>query len=218
MTQGIPGKHLAAALTRRPTRAILGSGLLRGCRIGLLGGSFNPAHEGHLAITRTALQRLRLHAVWWLVAPQNPLKSTAGMAPLADRLAAARERAQDRRIWVGALEQELGTQYTVDTLTTLTARAPTTDFVWLMGADNLHQMPRWRRWQNIFDTVPMAVFARETYDFRALAGTAAMRYRAARIPASAARHLPGLAPPAWLFFALRHHPASATAIRASGQW
>ncbi|MCZ6603901.1 MAG: nicotinate-nucleotide adenylyltransferase [Alphaproteobacteria bacterium] len=196
----------------------MGSGLFRGCRVGLLGGSFNPAHDGHLDISLAALKRLRLHSVWWLVSPQNPLKDRHTMAPIQDRLAAARVAARDRRIWVTDLERGLGTNYTVDTLATLTARVPGTDFVWLMGADNLAQIPQWRRWPKIFKTVPIAVFARATHDLAALNGPAARRYGAHRIPPAQAPSLAGRPAPAWAFFPLRHHPASATFIRAAGRW
>jgi len=198
-----------------PIAANIGASLWRGCRIGLLGGSFNPAHDGHLEITMTAIKRLRLHAVWWLVSPQNPLKSNANMAPLADRLDSARAIATDRRIAVTAIEQNLGSQYTVDTLKVLRRRASTTRFVWLMGADNLVQLPRWRDWAGIVDAAPMAIFARHPYDLSALTGKAAQRFRSARVPSSMASRLIEMPAPAWMFFALRHNPQSATAIRHS---
>ena len=204
-------------IPRRAT-AYLGSPSLRGVRIGILGGSFNPAHEGHLAISRAAMKRLRLDQIWWLVSPQNPLKSRDDMAAIDRRLDAARSWARDPRIWVSDLEAELGTSYTVDTIAALTARAPATHFVWLMGADNLAQFSKWRRWQQVFATVPVAVYARAPFDFRALAGLAVSRYRAARIPQGAAALLPVIMPPAWTFFALRRHPASATRIRDRGDW
>jgi nicotinate-nucleotide adenylyltransferase len=209
-------------LTQSPktplSSAILGSSLIKGCRIGLLGGSFNPAHEGHLEISRIALKRLKLSAVWWLVSPQNPLKESAGMAPLQARLDAAQSVATDRRICVTAIESALGTQYSVDTLAALKARAPGTRFVWLMGADNLGQLPKWKRWGRIFETVPIAVFARAPYDRTALAGVAASRYRRDRCTAGSARWLADMSPPAWSFMTIRHHPASATNIRNTIDW
>ena len=187
-------------------------------RIGLLGGSFNPAHEGHRALSLEAVRRLRLDGIWWLVAPQNPLKPVIGMAPLDRRLAQAARMAAHPRITVTAVERDLGTRYTVETLAALRRRFPHTRFVWLMGADNLAQMPRWRRWTQIFALVPVAVFARPTYCQTALAGPAAHRFRRSRRPESSAAHLADRAPPAWSFIRMRLHPASATAIRAGQGW
>lgn len=187
-------------------------------RIGLLGGSFNPAHDGHLYISLEALKRLRLDAVWWLVSPQNPLKSSDDMAPLATRMASAETIARHPRIYVSDIEARLGTRYSVDTIAALRRRYPKTRFVWLMGADNLVQMPQWRRWTQIFNSVSVAVFARETYDFEALAGVAAQRFSAYRISAERAGSLAELPPPAWTFFTLKRHPATATDIRAAGDW
>ena len=187
-------------------------------RIGLLGGSFNPAHEGHFYISCEALKRLRLDAVWWLVSPQNPLKAADDMAPLAARAASARAVARHPRIQVTTIEDQLGTSYSVDTIARLQQRFPAARFVWLMGADNLAQMPQWRRWTQIFNSVSIAVFARETYDFNALAGVAAHRYRASRLPAERAATLVDRTPPAWTFLPLRRHPAVATDIRVAGGW
>ncbi len=187
-------------------------------RIGLLGGSFNPAHAGHLYISEEALKRLRLDAVWWLVSPQNPLKPTAGMVPLAERVASARAVACHPRIRVTTIEAQLGTRYSVDTIARLQQQFAAARFVWLMGSDNLAQMPQWRRWTEIFNTVSIAVFARETYDFHALAGIAAHRFRTVRLPAERAASLADRTPPAWTFIPLRRHPAASTDIRSSGGW
>ncbi len=180
-------------------------------RIGLLGGSFNPAHEGHLHLSREALKRLGLDEVWWLVSPQNPLKSAAGMAPLSQRLAGARKMAGDPRIKVTDLERRLGARRTARTLDALTARFPALRFVWLMGADNLAQMPHWWRWTQIFKAVRVAVFDRSPYSYGALAGAAAKRFGRARV--SRAATLWRRMTPAWTYIAMRRHPASATAIR-----
>lgn len=196
----------------------LASGLLRRRRIGLLGGSFNPVHGGHLHITHEALRRLGLDEVWWLVAPQNPLKSSADMAPLGDRLQRARAAVDDRRIRVSDLENRLGTRYTVDTLIALGRRCPTTRFVWLMGADNLAELPAWQRWTMIFHRTVIAVFAREPYDFGALGGIAAHRFKAMRLPAKRARLLATARPPGWVYLPIRRHPASATQLRAAGRF
>jgi nicotinate-nucleotide adenylyltransferase len=183
-------------------------------RVGLLGGSFNPAHAGHRHISLEALKRLDLDEVWWLVAPQNPLKPARGMAPFQKRLEAAAKLAADRRIRVLNLEAQLGTHYTADTLDALRRRFPRTRFVWLMGADNLAQIRHWRRWTDIFDRVPIAVFARPTYCLKGLAELAAKRYAHQRVAPEAARRLAELAPPVWAFLPIRLDTSSATDIRS----
>lgn len=185
-------------------------------RVGLLGGSFNPAHGGHLHISLEALKRLGLDQVWWVVSPQNPLKKSDGMAGFEHRLAAARVAAHDPRIRVTDIEHRLRMTKTARTLERLRDALPDIDFVWLMGADNLLQIHRWHRWHKIFMTVPVAVFARPSYDSRALAGVAAKRFARSRLPERHARTLAGREAPAWVFLAIRRHTASATAIRASG--
>lgn len=185
----------------------------RPLRVGLLGGSFNPAHEGHLYASLEALKRLGLDSVWWLVSPQNPLKPVAGMAPFAERFASARALARHPRIRVLDLERRFGTVYTVDLLRRL-VRWRGYRFVLLLGADNLAQLPRWRHWVEIVRRVAVAVVAREPYCRAALAGKAARRFAAARVEAARARELPDLPPPAWTFLVIRPHPASSTAIRA----
>ena len=184
-----------------------------GRRIGLLGGSFNPAHDGHRHISLFALRVLRLDQVWWLVSPQNPLKPAAGMAALATRLAGARTVARHPRIVVSDLEARLGTRYTVDTLGQLAGRYARTRFVWLIGADNLSQMPRWRHWRRLFERMPVAAFNRPPYSLQALTGPAARRYARRRVGAAQAGRLADLPPPAWVFLNSPEHPASATAIR-----
>ena len=186
----------------------------RRTRVGLLGGSFNPAHEGHLHIARLARQRLRLDQVWLLVSPGNPLKAAHGMATLADRLASARRLADGRRVVATAIEARLHTRYTYDTLRRLRRLFPRVEFVWIMGADNLVQLPRWQRWTGIAGTMPFAVMPRPTYNARALASMAAQRLRRALHPARTAPVLAGSRPPAWTFLPARQNPASATALRA----
>ncbi len=204
-------RPVAAEESRRPRRR-------RALRVGLLGGSFNPAHEGHLWLSVEALKRLGLDQVWWLVSPQNPLKDTAEMAPFADRIASARAVAASQpRIRPYDIEQRLGTRYTADTLARLTRRRAIR-FVWLIGADNLAQLPRWRRWRRIMALVPVAVFERKPYVYRALAGQAARRYGRHRRPQREAQTLALADPPAWVFLRLRRHPASATEIRRRGEW
>jgi nicotinate-nucleotide adenylyltransferase len=183
-------------------------------RVGLLGGSFNPAHVGHCRISAIALNRLGLDAVWWLVSPQNPLKPVAGMPRMEERAAAARTMARDPRITVSMIEAQLGTSFTADTLRALHQRFGAMRFVWLMGADNLSQIPRWRHWRGIFENTPVAVFARPSYSFRAIAGRAASVFAAARQPADGAARLADCVPPAWVFLWDAHEASSATALRA----
>lgn len=187
--------------------------LYAGLTIGLLGGSFNPAHAGHRHVSLYALKALGLDRVWWLVSPQNPLKPRAGMATLADRMAEARRVAAHPRIQPTDIERELGTTYTADTLRRLTALYPRTRFVWLMGADNLRQIPLWQHWTRIFRMVPVAVFSRPTYSIGALGGKAAKRFGRRRVDEHRAKGLAVREPPAWVFLRNPLHPASATAIR-----
>lgn len=190
-----------------------GMDLWRGQRIGLLGGSFNPAHEGHLHISLEAIKRLNLDHVWWLVSPQNPLKSSKDMAPLQDRLRYARSLVRHPRIHVSDIEQRLGTTYTANTLERLKSLLPHSRLIWLMGADNLQQFPNWKRWTDIVATVPLAVFDRNHYSLRGLTGKMATRFRHSRLSVQAAKALATKTAPAWVFISLRRHPASATEIR-----
>ena len=194
----------------------MGLGRKGGGRIGLLGGSFNPAHEGHRHISLAALRHLKLDAVWWLVSPQNPLKPMAGMAPLPDRMASAKAMARHPRILPTDIEQHLKTRFTADTLTELRRRWPGQKFVWLMGADNLQQLPRWDRWTEIAGSVPIAVFDRPAYSSKAMLGKAAQRYARHRIDPVNAGKLADCQPPAWAFFPIKLHPASSTALRQTG--
>lgn len=199
--------RLAATLGGRPPVA--------GQRIGLLGGSFNPAHAGHRHVSLEALRRLGLDAVWWLVSPQNPLKPVAGMAPFAQRLAEARGVARHPRLRVTGIEALLGTRYTADTLTALTRRFRGVRFVWLMGADNLIQVSRWEAWTQIFHAVPVAVLARPTYSLRASSAKAAQRFRRRRLSETRAAGLAAQQPPAWALLHIRLSALSATQIRAA---
>jgi nicotinate-nucleotide adenylyltransferase len=189
---------------------------MRHRRIGLLGGSFNPAHHGHLHLSLAALRRLDLDEVWWMVSPQNPLKPVAGMAPFGERIEQARRVATaHRRIRVTDIEDRLGgSYYTADTLKRLTRHFPSWRFVWLMGADNLVQLRRWARWTEIFATVPIAVFDRPTYTQKALAGIAARRFARYRVPEACSRRLSETKAPAWVFLHMRLDPTSATQIRS----
>ena len=184
-------------------------------RIGLLGGSFNPAHAGHRHIIDMARRCLRLNQVWLLVSPGNPLKAEWGMAPFDQRLASARSLADGRRVVASAIEAVFGTRYTIATLRRLLRQFPRARFVWLMGADILEQLPRWRRWLAFVRHVPFAVLPRPSYNHRALSSHAARRLAHARRPARYASVLAELAAPAWVFLCVTQHAASATAIRAS---
>ena len=183
-------------------------------RIGLLGGSFNPAHDGHLHISRMALEKLGLDEVWWLVSPQNPLKDEDDMAYLPDRMAAARGIARvEPKIKVLDLERQIETTYTIDTLNVLKTHFPAVGFVWLMGADILIEMPKWKNWRRIFHTVPIAVFARPSYSFRALSSRAARVFAGGQRRMSRANTLASARLPAWVFMKIPTHAASATALR-----
>lgn len=190
----------------------------KGLRIGLLGGSFNPAHEGHLHISQLALKHLGLDQIWWLVSPQNPLKPVEGMASLADRMESARKITKRSRIVVTDIERTLGTQYTADTLVTLKKKFPGGRFVWLMGADNLLQIDQWNKWASIFMTLPVAIFARPTYSLRAENAKAARRFARFRVNRRKARQLVNMQPPAWAFLKTPLNSISATEIRSRVGW
>ncbi|HVV95225.1 MAG TPA: nicotinate-nucleotide adenylyltransferase [Hyphomicrobiales bacterium] len=184
-----------------------------GQRIGLLGGSFNPPHAGHRHVSLIALDRLRLDAVWWLVTPGNPLKPMAGLPPLDARIAAARKIARHPRIAVTGIEAALGTRYTVDTLAALRRRAPEARFVWLMGADNLAQLDRWRDWPRLARLAPFAVIDRPGATLRATRGRAATALAPWRVAESAAPILADLDPPAWCFLHAPRSDLSSTLLR-----
>ena len=179
--------------------------------IGVLGGSFNPAHEGHLHISLEAIKRLRLDELWWLVSPQNPLKSAKGMATQDKRIASASSVARHPRLKVTGMEADWGTRYTADTLAMMRRRFPASRFVWIMGADNLRQIARWDRWTRIFKSVPVAVFDRSPYSRESMASKAARRFSPWRL--SVPGRLARTAPPSWIFMHIKRHPASATEIR-----
>ena len=187
-----------------------------GRRIGLLGGSFNPAHEGHRHISLLALKRLGLHEVWWLVSPQNPLKPRAGMAAFDKRLAAAKAAANDRRLRVSDIERRLGFRYSVDTVARLKQLFPRHRMVWIVGADNLPTLAEWRRWPGLFEALPVAVIDRWPYSRYASVVKPAKRFARRRMAERRARGLARCAPPAWILIHGPLHPASATALRAAG--
>lgn len=186
---------------------------LPGMRIGLLGGSFDPAHDGHVHITQEALRRFGLDRIWWLVSPGNPLKAH-GPAPLAARIAAAQAMMRHPRVQVTGIEATLGTRMTRDTIAALQGLYPGVRFVWLMGADNLVQFDRWDHWQDIAARVPIGVIARPGWRMPArFSRTARLLWRA-RLPESLARHLADAPPPAWAMINVPLNTLSSSAIRA----
>jgi nicotinate-nucleotide adenylyltransferase len=180
----------------------------------VLGGSFNPAHEGHLHVARQAMVHCGLDQLWLMVSPGNPLKSARGMAPFAQRLASARKIADGRRIIATDIEKRLGTQYTADTMAALKRRFPAAKFVWLMGADNLTQLPKWDRWQRVVHAMPMLILPRPGQTRKALAGQAVKNMARHRLGARSGLCLPQASAPAWILLPVKENPVSATALRA----
>jgi len=186
---------------------------------GLLGGSFNPAHGGHRAISLFAIDALQLEEMWWLVSPGNPLKAQKGMAPLPARLASARKQARRSRIKPTAIERILETRYTVDTLRKLIRRYPKRRFIWIMGADNLAQFVRWKDWRDIARMMPIAVIARPGYDDDAISAPAMAWFRRYVRRPSQRKNWTKWRTPALVYLRFRPDPRSATAIRsADPQW
>jgi nicotinate-nucleotide adenylyltransferase len=191
----------------------------QGMRIGLLGGSFNPPHLAHRAISLFAIKRLKLDRVWWLVTPGNPLKDDGALHDLGERIDAARRVADDPRIDVSCLEAVIGVRYTVDTINYLRRRASGLRFVWIMGADNLAQFHRWQSWRRIASEVPIAVIDRPPQSFRALAAPAAQALARYRIPENEAGRLADHRAPAWVFLTGMKLKMSSTGLRnPDGSW
>jgi nicotinate-nucleotide adenylyltransferase len=187
----------------------------RGMRIGLFGGTFDPPHAAHLAASLLALKRLQLDRLWWLVTPGNPLKNTRGLAPIGQRIAAAKALARHPRIEVIGLEAVIRTRYTYDTIVYLRKRAPGVRFVWIMGADNLRSFYRWQNWRGIAQRVPIAVVDRLGPSLYAIGGRAAQALGRYRIPEPAAPVLADRNPPAWVYLHGLKSPLSSTALRAA---
>lgn len=195
------------SLTVRPPQ------IASGQRIGILGGSFNPPHDGHRNLSIMAMKALELDRVWWLVTPGNPIKSQTGLAALQERVRAAEQMSAHPRIDVTAFEAALPTNYTADTLRFLKKRFCTVDFVWLMGADNLVNFHKWQKWRTIFQTMPVAVFDRPGYKFKALSSPAALTFNRSRITSKHALRLAHQPPPAWQFITLPLSKLSSTELR-----
>ena len=206
-----PARRLPAA--GRPGALRLGFHLAPGMRVGLFGGSFNPAHEGHAHVAETARRRLGLDLVVWLVSPQNPLKSAHETASLTVRMAGAQAFARQRGMTVSDAETRLGSRYTIDTVRALKARFPQVDFVWIMGADSLATFHRWRGWTQIMAETPVAVVSRPWISLKSRTSPAARRFAHHRIPSAQARRLARLEPPAWVFLRGPLNFQSSTALR-----
>ena len=191
----------------------------KGMRIGLLGGSFNPPHAAHRAISLFAIKRLKLDRVWWLLTPGNPLKDNGALHGLTERTDAARRIADDPRIDISCLEAVIGTRYTVDTIIHLRRRVSGVRLVWVMGADNLAQFHRWKDWRRIASEVPIAVIDRPPQSFRALAAPAAQALARYRLPENQAGRLADQRPPAWVFLTGMKLNLSSTGLRnPDGSW
>lgn len=205
----------------RPGALRDGLALQPGMAVGVFGGSFNPAHDGHAHVAETALRRLGLDRVIWLVSPQNPLKDARDSAPLAERMAsaeqAARQAVSGPSMIVSDFETRAGTQWTIDTLRTLVHRHPGVRFVWLMGSDNLASFHRWRGWTDIMRLMPMAVVARPGSLLDSRTAPAAARFAESRIPAGRARLLADMDAPAWTYLTAPLNPRSSTALRAAAR-
>jgi nicotinate-nucleotide adenylyltransferase len=202
----------------RPPGLRLGFHLEPPMRVGLFGGSFNPAHAGHVHVAETALERLRLDRVIWLVSPQNPLKSARETASLAERMGSARRAAgPDPRMIVSDAETRLGVVYTVDLVNALHLRFPGVRFVWLMGSDNLASFHRWRGWTDIARTTPIAVVARPESTLQSRSSPFARRFARFRQPSRRSSLLPALPAPAWTYLRAPLNPASSTALRAEAK-
>ena len=206
----MPGKRVPASFGSIRVKPPL---IRPGMRVGIMGGTFNPPHDGHALISRTALRRLRLDQLWWVVTPGNPLKRNNGLPPSADRMALCRELADDRRVRVTAFEEDLRTPYTAATMAFLTRRFPGVRLVWIMGADNLASFHRWQQWRDIAARIPVAVVDRPGWHLRALASPAAHFLRRAYVPEGRAACLADHKAPAWTFLTGPLSKLSSTEIR-----
>lgn len=186
-----------------------------GMRIGLYGGSFNPAHAGHCKVSLLAMQRLQLDRIWWLVSPGNPLKDHSGLPSTCDRVAQARHLAAHHRIDVTAFEEALNTRYTVKTIRFLKTRFPLVRFVWLMGADNLADFHHWRGWQEIAAMVPIAVIDRPGWTLKSISSKAAKTLEQYRLPESNASLLADSSVPAWVYLHGPRTTLSSTQLRSA---
>lgn len=205
--------------TRHASPSPLNGAAWAGQTIGLLPGSFNPAHAGHLALAQHGLRLFGLHEVWFMVSPGNPLKSSAEMASLKRRIdSVAGLIAPHPKLRLSTLESRIASRYTVDLISFLRKKYPRTRFILLMGADNWRQFRQWRQWRRIAAMVSIAIFARPRYDYTQMGGLAAHRYRQRRLTGGDVRHLAATEPPAWAFLPIPLLSISATELRRTGKW
>jgi nicotinate-nucleotide adenylyltransferase len=209
LTRKIPQRNFGSVNVRTPL-------VLAGQRIGIMGGSFNPPHEGHAIVAETAVKRLDLDQLWWVVTPGNPLKINGALPSQSDRMAACRKFARGPKMKITGFEADLGTPYTAATLAYLKSRFPGVNFVWVMGADNLASFDRWQHWKSIAASFPIAVVDRPGWRLKALAGEAAQLLGPARLNETEAHLLPVAQPPAWVFLTSRLSEQSSTKLRAKG--
>ncbi|MFT3733140.1 MAG: nicotinate-nucleotide adenylyltransferase [Hyphomicrobium sp.] len=208
MTRKIPLQSFGSLRVATPT-------CLPGQRIGVMGGTFNPPHDGHRIAAEAALKRLHLDQIWWLITPGNPLKSRDGLTPLDHRMKLVSPFARGPRMKITGFERELGTRYTAGTLAFLKRRYPAVRFVWIMGADNLATFDRWQHWREIAKTMPIAVVDRPGWRHAGLASPAAHALSRYRLPESEAASLADQKPPAWVLLTIRLSGLSSTALRGA---
>lgn len=210
----MPGKSAPLAFGSIKVRPPL---TLPGQRVGVMGGTFNPPHAGHALISRTALRRLGLDQLWWVVTPGNPLKHNNGLPLAAERIALCQRLACDKRMRLTAFEEALDTPFTAATLAFLRKRHPEVRFVWIMGADNLATFHRWQHWRSIARTMPIAVVDRPGWRLKALASPAAQWMRRSYVPESRSRGLASLPAPAWTFLTGPLSRLSSTELRRAAR-
>jgi len=185
----------------------------KGNRIGLLGGSFNPPHMGHVDVSKTALKRLQLDSIWWLVTPGNPLKKNNNLPSVQKRMAWCQDLVDDNRIHVTGFEQHLPNAFTANTIAMLIAQRPTTHFVWVMGGDGLVDFHRWHDWQAIIEAVPIAVIDRPGWRLSAMSSKTAQAFASRRLPETQAAGLIHQPAPVWTYLTTPQNTLSSTELR-----
>lgn len=210
----MPGKHVPASFGSTKVKPPL---IQPGQRVGVMGGTFNPPHDGHALISRIALRRLQLDQLWWVVTPGNPLKRNNGLPPSADRIALCRQLAEDSRMRITAFEEDLHTPYTAATMAFLIRRYPGVRFCWIMGADNLASFHRWQQWRDIAARVPIAVVDRPGWHLKALSSPAAQWMRRSFVPEARASTMARGKPRGWTFLTGPLSKSSSTEIRGKAQ-